>query len=57
LCADCHLLVTREDPAALLNLAFRLLDDEYAGLIDACGEGALERLFGAAVLVVEPNEQ
>lgn len=42
----CHGLVERNDPAALLLLAERLTDEEYAGLIEHGGEGILERLFG-----------
>lgn len=43
----CHDLVTNEDSATLRALAAALTDDEYAGLIEAAGEGAMERLFQA----------
>ena len=46
LCSHCHRAVTSEYPGELRTLAARLTDDEYAGLIEAGGEGIMERLFG-----------
>src|SRR5205823_8460706 len=46
LCHDCHSLVTLRNPLALEVLAARLLDSEYAYIIDKLGDSGIEHLFG-----------
>lgn len=55
LCLAHHDAIHARDPEALVNLALRLTDGEYAFVHEKLGEAALERLFG--VLTTEPERR